>query len=88
MFHLTTHSTHFILPLYGVGYKTKTCGVFCKIKKRCCKKVLREKTVKYIKQGRKEMFYLMTHSTHFILSLYGVVYKTKTCGVLLQNEKR
>ena len=25
-----------------------------------------------IKEGRKEIFYLMTHSTHFIFRLYGV----------------
>ena len=25
-----------------------------------------------VDEGRKEMFYLMSHSTHFILRLYGV----------------
>ena len=29
------------------------------------------------KEGRKEMFYLMTHSTHFILRLYGVRHMVK-----------
>ena len=29
------------------------------------------------KKGRKEMFYLMTHSTHFILRLYGVGHMVK-----------
>ena len=28
-------------------------------------------------QGRKEMFYLTTHSTHFILRLYGVEHMVK-----------
>ena len=28
-------------------------------------------------QGRKEMFYLMMHSTHFILRLYGIRYIVK-----------
>ena len=30
-----------------------------------------------IQEGRKEMFYLMTHSTHFILWLYGVGHMVK-----------
>ena len=30
-----------------------------------------------MKEGRKEMFYLMRHSTHFILRLYGVGYMVK-----------
>ena len=29
------------------------------------------------KEGRKEMFYLTTHSTHFILRLYGVGHMVK-----------
>ena len=29
------------------------------------------------KEGRKEIFYLMTHSTHFILRLYGVGHMVK-----------
>ena len=29
------------------------------------------------KEGRKEMFYLTTHSTHFYLRLYGVRYMVK-----------
>ena len=29
------------------------------------------------KEGRKEMFYLMTHSTHFIIWLYGVGHMVK-----------
>ena len=29
------------------------------------------------KEGRKEMFYLMMHSTHFILCLYGIVHMVK-----------
>ena len=28
-------------------------------------------------QGRKEMFYLMTHSTHFYLRLYGIRHMVK-----------
>ena len=30
-----------------------------------------------IKEVRKEMFYLMTHSTHFILRLYGIGHMVK-----------
>ena len=30
-----------------------------------------------VKEGRKEMFYLTTHSTHFILRLYGVGHMVK-----------
>ena len=33
--------------------------------------------VPYIHTGRKEMFYLTTHSTHFILRLYGVGHMIK-----------
>ena len=32
---------------------------------------------KDLKQGRKEMFYLTTHSTHFILRLYGIRHMVK-----------
>ena len=31
----------------------------------------------YPMEGRKEMFYLTTHSTHFILRLYGVIHMVK-----------
>ena len=31
----------------------------------------------YKKEGRKEMFYLTTHSTHFYLWLYGIKHKVK-----------
>ena len=31
----------------------------------------------YNKEGRKEMFYLTTHSAHFILRLYGVGHMVK-----------
>ena len=30
-----------------------------------------------LKEGRKEMFYLTTHSTHYILRLYGVGHMVK-----------
>ena len=30
-----------------------------------------------MKEGRKEMFYLTTHSTHFIYGLYGVRHRVK-----------
>ena len=33
--------------------------------------------VKFCKKGRKEMFYLTMHSTHFILRLYGVGHMVK-----------
>ena len=38
------------------------------------------------KEGRKEMFYLTTHSTHFILRLYGVGLNTKELTVLLDID--
>ena len=31
----------------------------------------------FLKEGRKEMFYLMTHSTHFYLRLYGIRHMVK-----------
>ena len=34
-----------------------------------------------VKEGRKEMFYLTTHSAHFILRLYGVGHMVKDHSV-------
>ena len=37
----------------------------------------RERMREIRKEGRKEMFYLTTHSTHFIYGLYGVGHMVK-----------
>ena len=36
-----------------------------------------QRTAWHFQEGRKEMFYLTTHSTHFILRLYGVGHMVK-----------
>ena len=36
-----------------------------------------EKIMHVTKEGRKEIFYLTTHSTHFILRLYGIGHMVK-----------
>ena len=36
--------------------------------------------------GRKEMFYLMTHSTHFILRLYGFGHMVKTTQIAREKS--
>ena len=63
MFYLTTHSTHFILWLYGVGHMVKD-HLDSEIGN-----LLPPHGLLFLissKEGRKEMVYLMTHSTHFI----------------------
>ena len=69
MFYLTTHSTHFFRA------PTTHCDSNCE--DRGLIRVLfyrgsEQTRVRGSLEGRKEMFYLTTHSTHFYLRLYGV----------------
>ena len=59
MFYLATHSTHFILQLYG-GERNVLFN-----------DTLNTFYFTVIWEREREMFYLTTHSTHFILWLYG-----------------
>ena len=56
MLYLTTHSTHY-LRLYGIKHMIKEGNVLFNDALN---------TFYLWLYGRKEMFYLMTHSTHFI----------------------
>ena len=67
MFYLTTHSTDFILWLYGIGHMVKDHSDSER------GNLLPPHGLLFLnKQVRKEMFYLTTHSTDFILWLYGI----------------
>ena len=84
MFYLMTHSTHFILRLYGIGHMVTDHSdsergnpllpqrlFFLIISNFFYMHHLTDRIAHTTAFGRKEMFYLMTHSTHFILRLYG-----------------
>ena len=78
MLYLTTHSTHFIYGLFGVrGSLNKKCACFLPIMAFPVYEMQNVSQEAGRKEGRKEMFYLMTHSTQFILQLYGVGHMVK-----------
>ena len=80
MFYLTTHSTHFILRLYGIRRMVKEGWKKCYLTMHSTHFSLRLYGVGHMVnegsrtygKGRKEMFYLTMHSTHFFIYSYMV----------------
>ena len=91
MFYLTTHSTHFCLRKEGNVLFNDALNTFCLRKEgnvsfndalntflftegRKC--LIEQRTRHIFVYGRKDMFYLTTHSTHFCLRKEGMFYLT------------